>query len=263
MIRVKTFQSETELAVWMENSGLKIGAVQGPAVNGSGQAYVVYDDSEAPSVISRKTSPYGVAYADATAGAGDYELGEQVYPVTAEDLGALPSSRTVSATLANAAGHYLVPGSVSIPGPTPLIDNGSGSIVTVGSLLKRGTVNYSTHQVVFTYQATDRVPAGNVLIDYEYTALPDSSDLPDVCFIWNLSVTGASGNIDFTIWNDSNLTIPAVTGTITVVGGVGVFRVEPYPPLSISADLTIPDRNKRWITVSGACEIYLYWSRIS
>jgi hypothetical protein len=244
----------------MSTHGIGLGSLIGPAVNSSGQSYVIYEDASVPTVLGPRVSPAGFSVAVAT-GAGDFTLKAKSTAVPAEDLGAVPGDRHVVATLANATGNYLLPGTISIPGGTPLKDNGQGLIITVGSNLRRGTVNYATHELDFTYFPADKLPAGNVLVDYAYSDLPDSSDPPETFQVSNLSVSGAAGDVTFTIWNNEAKTVPLYSGVVTVVGGVGT-HIMPHEALSILAEIDPAKRNCRWVTVDIACEFYMFWQQL-
>ena len=165
------------------------------------------------------------------------------------------------AALANAAGNYLLPGTISIPGGTPLKDNGQGLIITVGSNLRRGTVNYVTHALDYTYFPADQLPTGNVLVDYSYSDLPDSSDPPETFLISNVAVSGAAGPVTFTLWNNEGKTIPIYTGVITVASGTG-SHILPHEALSILAEIDPAKRGRRWITADIACEFYMFWQQL-
>ena len=234
-VRVKTFLSEQELAAWMTIAGVSLSGIKGPFINSSGQPFLFFEDSTPPRVISSLSASSGVSYGEQV-GAGTIEAMAWKTPVAAEVVGAL-TGLSFSGALANS---YVIPGSVVLTdsggtGPT-MKDDGNGNLFEAGTTIKRGTVDYATKAVVVNY-IFGKMGTGNLLANYSYSSLPDTSSVPPRCRLTNVSVKGAGANIGFTIYEDSSLATPVYMGTIPVAAGEGM--------------LVLPDRvmstiNRRW-----------------
>jgi hypothetical protein len=257
-VRIKTFKTEQELAKWMTDFGVGLGSIEF-FNNSSGQPGLFYEDPGGETIIAGRLSPGGVSIGVA-AGAGTIEVKASRTVVVTEVVGAI-SGNTVSDTLANT---YVTPGSVVLTdsggvGET-IIDNAQGQLVTEGSLKPRGTINYGTGAVAFTYPET-KAGTGNLQADYTYSAFPDSSNPSDMIEIQTVAVTGAGGNITFTIYCNSGETVPCATGVITVVGGEGVLSLD--RALSPIMDTDLTKRDRRWVAVDGACTFFMFWQTLS
>jgi hypothetical protein len=259
MVRLKTFRSEQELVQWMNTNGVGLGNIT-QCVNSSGQPYVLYEEAAVDQVIiPGRKSPGGVSYADGTGGAGTYPVMAKRTAIAAELVSAI-TVQLVTGTLANT---YVIPGSVSLTdsGGTgnPMKDDGAGKIVEVGTIAPRGSIDYATGVVSLTYPA-NKLGSGNLLADYEYSDLPDTADPPPLCRIVNVAVIGAGGDITFTVYNDEACTVPAFSGKVTVTAGEGTLVLGgnyAVSPIMEAVDLT--HRDRRWVTVSAACEFFMYW----
>jgi len=260
-VRTKTLMSEVDLANFMNQNGLSVDSVTGPFTNSSGHLFIFYDAPAGPSSVGLLPAPSpaaGVSFASAS-GASTVEVGESRTVVSGEVVGAI-SGGGYTGTLTSG---YVVPGTVELTdsggtGPT-IVDNGSGILVEKGTATRRGTINYSTKAITVTY-AYNGIGTGNLLADYQWSAVPDAGPVPEVARLTQITVTGAAGNIAFEIYEDEAKTKLAVSGTIVVVGGIGTLALDHISRTMETVDLT--KRDRRWVVVDGACDVNLYWERV-
>jgi len=257
-VRTAVFPTEHELARYMNQQGLSVDAVSGPYTNATGHLFIFFDGPAVPlpnGALPAPATGAGMSYGT-IAGVGTVVMMALSAPITGEVVGAI-SAGLASGPLAQG---YVLPGTVVLTdsggvGPT-MVDNGQGILVEKGTTKRRGTINYTTKVVSISYTASNP-GTGNLEADYSWSTVPDAADVPEVCKLTQIAVSGAGGNIAFAIYEDEALTTPAVTGTIVVSGGVGFLPLD-YISRILETDPT--KRNRRWITVDGACTVHLYWS---
>lgn len=259
MIVCRTFQTAQDVVRYMRGNGLSLGDILGPYTNASGHYDIFYDNqTEYDTVIDTVPGMYGVAYG--AAGAVPIigtviELGELRTVVDDEDLGAGGSAQEFAGTLGNT---YVIPRSVHLRdsnGIAPaLMDNGLGHLVEESNGAQRGTVDYATGVIAITWETPRKTATGNVLVDYEFSDLPDTSDFPEECELSRLVVTrsaGISATLAWSLFEESAMAYgPIASGVIAAFPA----SVDLAGAVSNTLELTLSDRGKRWLQIIPATD---------
>lgn len=258
-IRAYTFKDENSVARFLSERGISHHEVGGPYYNMNGAQYVLVDEGMAQNLPPSGIPVIGMSYGVSDGGTPNLaEVTSAYTAVTAENLG--PATLTFSATLASTV---VIPSTVivTLTGSTTVLkDNGRGRLLSTIDASPRGTINYYTGAISITFWGQDNI-SGDVEVDYQYSALPTATGIPDKVELVGLMIDNgtASATVTVQIYNDNSGLSPAFAGQVTLdTDGKGFLPLS--GAISIALDPTTPSR---WVLLSGSDTygVSLQWRR--